>query len=223
MGNQIVVFGATGHTGGLVIGALLRALRGFDRRSQRRSRVARATPRPCARDRCRRPGVRLRLLMLPAPAWRDGRLVNATTASRVRRLPVRDARTNAFLVSGTEVGPDATERARTLSHVVAVARDTDGRALAEVHLEGPSPYSLTGELVTWAAHRLVAGRAQAAGVLGPVGAFGLDDLMTGCAQAGLVQVRATGGPPHSSQRCPSPQNLEPSNPVHHRHTKEGFG
>lgn len=186
-------------------------------------------------------------LILPAPVWRNGRLVNATTASRVHRFPVRHERRNAFLVSGTEVlflpaqvpgldsvevyngwfpqlsrviqagsavantivklprgrdiidaiaartaggsgGPDATERATTRSHVVAVARDRDGRAVAEVHLEGPSPYSLTGELMAWAADRLAGGAARAAGVLGPVDAFGLDELVTGCAETGLVQV-----------------------------------
>lgn len=186
-------------------------------------------------------------LILPAPVWRGGRLVNATTANRVRRFPVRNDRRNSFLVSGTEVlflpsqvsgldsvevyngwfpplsraiqlvsvvantaaklpegralvnavaartaggsgGPDAAERARTLSHVVAVARDRGGRALAEVHLEGPSPYSLTGELMAWAADRLVSGKAHASGVLGPVDAFGLDDLVTGCVETGLVRV-----------------------------------
>ncbi|PQM46821.1 hypothetical protein C1Y40_02991 [Mycobacterium talmoniae] len=186
-------------------------------------------------------------LILPAPVWRHGRLVDEITARQVREFPVRAARKKAFLVSGTEVlflpaqlpeldsvtvyngwfpqlsrviqlvstlanttvrlpygrnlvealaartvggsgGPDAAERARTLSHVVAVARDASGETVAEVHLEGPSPYSLTGELMAWATHELACGAGKTPGVVGPVDAFGLDELVTGCAAAGLVQV-----------------------------------
>lgn len=186
-------------------------------------------------------------LILPAPVWRHGQLVDETTARQVREFRVREARRKAFLASGTEVlflpmqlpqldsvtvyngwfpqlsraiqlmsqvanttarlpygrnfvemlaartvggsgGPGAAERARTRSHVVAVARDLAGSAVAEVHLEGPSPYSLTGELMAWAAHELASGAGVTAGVVGPVEAFGLDELITGCADAGLVQV-----------------------------------
>jgi short subunit dehydrogenase-like uncharacterized protein len=186
-------------------------------------------------------------LILPAPVWRHGQLVDETTARQVREFPVRTARKKAFLVLGTEVlflpaqlphldsvtvyngwfpqlsraiqlvstvanttvrlpygrnlvealtartvggsgGPDTAERARTRSHVVAVARDASGEAVAEVHLEGPSPYSLTGELMAWAAHELASGAGKTPGVVGPVEAFGLDELLTGCAGAGLVQL-----------------------------------
>ena len=89
---------------------------------------------------------------------------------------------------GGSGGPDGAERARTLSHVVAVARDESGDAVAEVHLEGPSPYTLTGELMAWAADRLASGGGKTPGVVGPVDAFGLDELVTGCSGAGLVQV-----------------------------------
>ena len=50
-----------------------------------------------------------------------------------------------------------------------------GAVVAEVHLEGPSPYSLTGELMAWAAQQLAAGAGKSAGVVGPVEAFGLDE------------------------------------------------
>ena len=42
-------------------------------------------------------------LILPAAVWRDGRLVDETTARQVREFAVRGKRKNAFLVSGTEV------------------------------------------------------------------------------------------------------------------------
>ena len=57
-------------------------------------------------------------------------------------------------------GPDGVERAKTLSHVVAVARDDTGEVVGEVHLEGPSPYSLTCELIAWAAQRLASERRE---------------------------------------------------------------
>ncbi|MCX8558276.1 saccharopine dehydrogenase NADP-binding domain-containing protein [Mycolicibacterium mucogenicum] len=186
-------------------------------------------------------------LILPAAVWRDGRLVDETTAHKVREFTVRGKRQSAFLVSGTEVlflpsevpelqsvtvyngwfpplsrgiqlvsavanattklprgrdlvnaisartigasgGPDAAERARTLSHVVAVARDQRGTPVAEVHVEGPSPYSLTGELMAWAAERLASGAGRTPGVVGPVEAFGLDELVAGAKECGMVEV-----------------------------------
>ena len=36
-------------------------------------------------------------------------------------------------------GPDPAERAKTLSHVVAVARDDTGEVVAQVHLRAPAP------------------------------------------------------------------------------------
>ncbi|MBJ7902480.1 saccharopine dehydrogenase NADP-binding domain-containing protein [Streptomyces sp. DSM 110735] len=92
------------------------------------------------------------------------------------------------LTFGPPGGPDTTERARTRSYVVAVASTgTRGTPpLAEVRLEGPSAYSLTGELMAWAAQRLAAGAGEVAGVVGPVEAFGLEALREGCAEMGLV-------------------------------------
>ncbi|MGW6421682.1 saccharopine dehydrogenase family protein [Nocardia sp. NPDC055053] len=88
---------------------------------------------------------------------------------------------------GPPGGPDAAERARTRSHVVAVAT-ANGVPPVEVHVEGPSAYTLTGELMAWAAHRLTTTPPETAGVLGPVEAFGFDTLRAGCAEAGLLPV-----------------------------------
>ncbi|NKZ10826.1 NAD(P)H-binding protein [Mycolicibacterium septicum DSM 44393] len=90
-------------------------------------------------------------------------------------------------VIGHPGGPDATERGRTRTHVVAVASSA-AAPLVEVHLEGPSIYSLTGELIAWAAQQIVAGHSQAAGVIGPIEAFGLNALQSGCDEIGLVSV-----------------------------------
>ncbi|CAL2069541.1 conserved protein of unknown function [Streptomyces murinus] len=89
---------------------------------------------------------------------------------------------------GPPGGPDAVERARTRTHVVAVAAASPGGApLAEVHLEGPSIYTLTGELMAWAAHRLSTHADATPGVVSPTKAFGVDRLQRGCAEIGLTE------------------------------------
>ncbi|WP_280231805.1 hypothetical protein [Nocardia cyriacigeorgica] len=93
---------------------------------------------------------------------------------------------------GPAGGPDAAERASTRSHVVAVATDASGQS-SEVHVEGPSAYSLTGELMAWAAQRLASAPVRTAGVVGPVGAFGFETLRDGCADVGLIPVSLTSG------------------------------
>ncbi len=93
---------------------------------------------------------------------------------------------------GSAGGPDADARARGASLVVAEVSDADGRTLARVELTGPSPYTLTGRLLAWAATTALAGAVHGSGVLGPVQAFGLDELESGCATLGLTEV-STGG------------------------------
>lgn len=90
-------------------------------------------------------------------------------------------------VIGPAGGPDAAERARTRSHIVAVAGSGAG-PLAEVHLEGPSIYNLTGELIAWAAQQLTTGVPLTTGVVGPIETFGFDTLLRGCGEIGLTAV-----------------------------------
>jgi short subunit dehydrogenase-like uncharacterized protein len=96
-------------------------------------------------------------------------------------------RINAATI-GPAGGPDAAERARTRTHVVAEITDTHGEIVAETHLEGPSIYDLTGALVAAAAEQLSIGRSQASGVVGPLEAFGSDGLHALCASVGLTTV-----------------------------------
>ncbi|WP_304454641.1 trans-acting enoyl reductase family protein [Nocardiopsis sp. YSL2] len=112
-------------------------------------------------------------------------------ADAVNRVPGGRGLTELLtrpLAAGPPGGPDATARARTRSHVVALASTgaPDGAPLAEVHLEGPNPYSLTGALIAWAAHRLTTGSDATPGVVGPVDAFGLDAFRDACAGIGLA-------------------------------------
>ncbi|GGM42148.1 hypothetical protein GCM10012275_11410 [Longimycelium tulufanense] len=74
--------------------------------------------------------------------------------------------------------------------VVAIVRSGDGQRLAEVELRGASPYRFTAEMLAWGARKALEGGMSGTGALGPVAAFGLDELEAGCAQAGLRQHRA---------------------------------
>jgi short subunit dehydrogenase-like uncharacterized protein len=88
-------------------------------------------------------------------------------------------------VKGSTGGPDAEARAKSGSHVVAIAYDGAGRELAEVHVAGVDGYTFTGRVLAWGAHRAAEGGLQGTGALGPVDAFGLVGLTDGCRWAGL--------------------------------------
>jgi short subunit dehydrogenase-like uncharacterized protein len=89
----------------------------------------------------------------------------------------------AMRVTGT--GPDAATRGRSGSLVIAEAFDESGQRLAQVRLAGLNAYDLTASFLAWAAVRLAAGEVTATGALGPVSAFGLDQLEAAAAAAGL--------------------------------------
>src|SRR5204863_8999493 len=86
---------------------------------------------------------------------------------------------------GSTGGPDAEARARSGSHIVARACDSAGRVFAEAHVEGVNGYTFTGRIMAWAAQRALDPGIQGKGSLGPVEAFGLDELQAGCEEAGL--------------------------------------
>ena len=121
--------------------------------------------------------------------------VVSAVANAVNRLPGGSTLTELLtrpMAGGPPGGPDAAERARNRSYVVASASTGVPRSvpLAEVHVEGPNPYSLTGELMAWAAQHLASGSGAtrpdtAPGVVGPIEAFGLETLREACAEIGL--------------------------------------
>ncbi|KRB77818.1 hypothetical protein ASE01_06390 [Nocardioides sp. Root190] len=94
------------------------------------------------------------------------------------------------LVKGSTGGPSAQQRANASVSIVAVARAADGSVLATSTLEGPDPYDYTADMLAWGAIAAASGRLLSTGGLGPVGAFGLDALVEGCAAAGLKEVGA---------------------------------
>ena len=92
------------------------------------------------------------------------------------------------LVKGSTGGPEAEERAKTRAHIVAVASDAGGNDLAEVHVAGVNGYDFTAGMLAWASMRIADSGVNGAGALGPVDAFGLDELEAGVRGAGIERV-----------------------------------
>jgi short subunit dehydrogenase-like uncharacterized protein len=68
---------------------------------------------------------------------------------------------------------------------VAEVRDTAGTVVSRVQVSGPEAYGLTAELLAWGATTAADSGVRGTGALGPVQAFGLDELTAGAAEAGL--------------------------------------
>jgi short subunit dehydrogenase-like uncharacterized protein len=108
----------------------------------------------------------------------------------VSRLPGADRgaqRVAAFLGSRVGEAPSAetVERART--YTVAEVRDAAGALVGRVQLSGPEAYGFTAEMLAWGATTAAAGGVRGTGALGPVQAFGLEELTAGAAEVGLVR------------------------------------
>jgi short subunit dehydrogenase-like uncharacterized protein len=114
--------------------------------------------------------------------------VGATAWSRLPLLGRIPPLVGRQLMRRTGAGPDAQQRARSRTAVIAEARDADGLPLASVTLDGPNAYTLTGALLAWAATRLASDPPDRTGAHGPLGAFGLDDLEAGAASLGLHRI-----------------------------------
>jgi short subunit dehydrogenase-like uncharacterized protein len=86
---------------------------------------------------------------------------------------------------GSSGGPDEQARATYRTLVVAETFNAAGESLARVVVEGSNPYDFTGEMLAWAADRMVNVGVRGSGALGPVAAFGLDELAEGARQSGV--------------------------------------
>ncbi|MEA2133034.1 MAG: hypothetical protein QOC68_943 [Solirubrobacteraceae bacterium] len=92
-----------------------------------------------------------------------------------------------------ELGGDGPEPGTTpggQSWIAAEAYDAAGNQVSEVHLSGPDGYEFTAEFMAWAARAAAARRVNGTGAIGPVEAFGLEELERGCAAAGLSRTDA---------------------------------
>ena len=135
------------------------------------------------------------------PASRAMQAMSAGT-SLAMKIPGAETLWNAAgerFVQGSTGGPDEEARAKSGSHIVAVAYDAVGRALGEVHLKGVDGYTFTGRMLAWAAERAAAGELKGTGALGPVDGFGLEQLAAGVAEAGIAE---EGGPGRAQRSGP---------------------
>ena len=82
-------------------------------------------------------------------------------------------------------GPSDATVARATTRTVAEVRDTAGSVVSRVELVGPEAYGLTAELLAWGATLAADGGLTGTGALGPVQAYGLQELTDGAAEAGL--------------------------------------
>lgn len=126
--------------------------------------------------------------------WFGGATRALRTASRTTPVLARMPGVRAGLraaggraMRGPARDPDPATAARVRSYVVAAAFDGSGRQLGEVHLSGGDPYELTGRVLAWGAVRAADAGLPRWGALGPVEAFGLDELEAACADAGLTR------------------------------------
>jgi len=124
------------------------------------------------------------------PGSRPLQVLSGATAVAARVPGVRRAigAATGRLVHGSTGGPDAATRARARSRVIAIASDAQGAELARVLVEGASPYDFTAQMLAWGALRAAAAGLSGSGALGPVEAYGLDELQRGAAQAGIRRV-----------------------------------
>jgi short subunit dehydrogenase-like uncharacterized protein len=131
------------------------------------------------------------LLGMTGPHVRYMPLISAVLAGAAALPPTRAAlqsllRRQANRSAG---GPDEQARSRTSSTVLATAYATDGGQLNTVRLEGVNSYTFGFDMLAWAASTAATRDVSASGALGPVAAFGLNELEAGVRGAGIRRVR----------------------------------
>ncbi len=123
------------------------------------------------------------------PMTRPLQVVAAGNAAITKVPGVKQALTAGMgkLVKGSTGGPTAEQRADTRSVIVATAYDGSGTRLASTQLVGPNGYDLTAAFLAWGAERAANGQIHGKGALGPVEAFGLEELTAAAAEYGLIE------------------------------------
>jgi short subunit dehydrogenase-like uncharacterized protein len=104
------------------------------------------------------------------------------------RVPSRAVATVADVLTRrvpTDPATDALATAR--SHFVAEVFDATGTLLARTRLTAPEPYAITADLLAWGAWRASELSVHGRGALDAVAAFGLDEVVEGATQAGIVE------------------------------------
>jgi short subunit dehydrogenase-like uncharacterized protein len=173
----------------LVSEATARHVRGFDLGDRRSEAFSVGTTEAFALPRMQ-PGLRDVGVYLgwAGPLTRAVQAFSAGTALATRIPGAREAMSallEPFAPSGSSGGPDAEARAKVGSLVVAEAFDARGTRLSAVRLKGVNPYDFTAAVLAWGAQTAAQGGLQGTGALGPADGFGLEQLVKGCAEAGI--------------------------------------
>jgi short subunit dehydrogenase-like uncharacterized protein len=82
-------------------------------------------------------------------------------------------------------GPDAEARATSKSLILAETFDKDDNLMHKAELFGANGYDFTADMIAWIAGSISNGKLKSSGALGPVEAFGVEEVIDGCEQAGL--------------------------------------
>ena len=123
-------------------------------------------------------------------SWSGAAHGSARVAPLLSRVPmVTDAATALAqrAVALLPRDPDPAALATSTSHFMAEVFDATGTLLARTRLTGPEPYAITAELLAWGAGRAAEHGVRGSGALDAVGAFGLDALVAGAAEAGIAE------------------------------------
>jgi hypothetical protein len=92
-----------------------------------------------------------------------------------------------FIGSRVGVAPSHATLASARTYTVAEVRSGSGELVSRVQLSGPEAYGFTAEMLAWGAMTAAENGVHGTGTLGPVQAFGLDELTAGAAEAGLAR------------------------------------
>ncbi len=82
-------------------------------------------------------------------------------------------------------GPDESLRASSQSLIIAETFDKDDALILQAVMVGANGYDFTADMIAWNAESISKGKLKSFGAVGPVEAFGIEELIDGCKQAGL--------------------------------------
>jgi short subunit dehydrogenase-like uncharacterized protein len=105
------------------------------------------------------------------------------------KVPLAERAVGAVATLATRAAsetPSPEVLARSRSYFVAEVFDATGVLLARTVLTAPDGYSITADLLAWGAGRAAERGVRGTGALDAVTAFGLDELASGAAEAGIV-------------------------------------
>ncbi len=124
----------------------------------------------------------------PGPATRAVHLFSRVVPVLARLPGARQVVSSiaGLATRGVSTEPDPVALADAKSYFVAEVSDAAGASVATVRLKAPDGYAITADLLAWAAGYAAEHGVARVGALGPVEAFGLDTLVAGAAEAGIV-------------------------------------